>query len=117
MFDSNGDFSKYDGGRVTKDIVEWIAKKTKNPSEAVECAALADKAASAEKNVVYFGEHEGAAFDEFMTAAKSSELEKFAFLHTSEECAEEFNAKAPGVFIIRSFDEPKVLFTGELEHE
>jgi protein disulfide-isomerase A1 len=116
VFDSDGKDSEYNGGRVTDDIVKWIVKKTGAPSDAVECAALADKA-SAALNLIYFGDHEGAAFDEFMSAAKSPDLEKFAFFHTGAECAGDFNVKAPGVAIQRNFDEPKVAHEGEIEHE
>jgi len=66
---------------------------------------------------VFFGDHEGAAFDNFMSAAKSPDLEKFAFFHTGAECAKDFGVEAPGVAISRNFDEPKVAYTGEHEVE
>merc|ERR1712160_131719 len=86
------------------------------PSDAVACDALADKASGA-LNLVFFGDHEGAAFDNFMSAAKSPDLEKFAFFHTGAECAKDFGVEAPGVAISRNFDEPKVAYTGEHEVE
>lgn len=66
---------------------------------------------------MFFGDHEGAAFDNFMSAAKNSDLEKFTFFHTGAECAKDFGVEAPGVAISRNFDEPKVAYTGEHEVE
>lgn len=89
-----------------------MVKKAGNPSDLVACADLADKA-SGSLNLVYFGEHEGDVFSTFMSAAKSPSLEKFAFFHTGADCAGDYGVTAPGVAIIRNFDEPKVAYDGE----
>jgi len=96
--------------------VSWIVKKTGNPADAVECSALADKA-TGKLNLVYFGDKEGAAFDSFMAAAKNPAVEKFAFWTTGADCAGDYGVTAPGIAIIRTFDEPKVAYSGAHEND
>lgn len=87
-------------------------KKTGNPADAVACDALADKA-TGKLNLVYFGDAEGAAYDAFMAAAKNPSVEKFAFWTTSADCAGDYGVTAPGIAIIKTFDEPKVAYSGD----
>lgn len=108
----NGEKFEYNGGRTADTIVSWITKKTGNPADAVTCDELADKASS-QLNLVYFGEESGDKFDLFMGAAKNPAAEKFAFFKTGAECAEKYGATAPGMVLVRTFDEPNLVFTGD----
>jgi len=105
---------EYTGGRTADTIISWITKKTGNPSDAVSCDTLGDKASS-KLNVVYFGATEGENFDFFMNTAKNPAAEKFAFFNTGAECAEKYGVTAPGMALIRTFDEPNIAYSGELD--
>jgi len=108
----NGKDVEYTGGRTTDTIVNWITKKTGNPSEDVACADLEGKA-TGKLNAVYYGEKSGANYDAFIGAAKDSANEKFVFWNTGAECADKVGAAANGVAIKRTFDEPNVVYSGE----
>lgn len=68
-------------------------------------------------NLVYFGDAEGATYDLFISAAKNPAVEKFAFFNTGAECAEKYGATAPGIVLVRNFDEPNLPYTGAAELE
>jgi protein disulfide-isomerase A1 len=103
----NGKQSDYTGGRTKDTIVNWISKKTGPASKHVACDALnSDKLAA-----VYFGDFEGAAFDNYMNVAKSNEV--YEFNHAAAECAATHGAKAPGVSVFRNFDNSPVHHDGE----
>lgn len=91
-------------------------KKTGNPSDAVSCADLADKA-DKNLNLVYFGDAEGEAYDTFISVAKDPRGEKWAFMNTGAECAADYGVAAGGLSVIRKFDEPKVAYSGEMNKD
>jgi len=64
-------------------------------------------------NAVYYGEKSGANWDAFIGAAKDGANEKITFWNTGAECAEKVGAKANGVAIKRTFDEPNLVYSGE----
>jgi len=64
-------------------------------------------------NAVYYGEKSGASWDAFLGAAKDGANEKVAFWNTGAECADKVGAKANGVAIKRTFDEPNVVYSGD----
>lgn len=108
----DGKDQEYTGGRTTDTIVNWITKKTGNPSEDVACADL-DAKATGKLNAVYYGEKTGKAYDAFLAAAKDGANEKFVFWNTGAECAEKVGAAANGIAVRRTFDEPNVVYSGD----
>lgn len=112
----DGKDTEYTGGRTADTIVSWVTKKAGSPSDLIACDAVADKA-SGKLNVVFFGEPEGEWFNTFMGAAKNPDVEKFAFFHTGAECAADHGVTAPGVAVFRNFDEPKVVYDGEMDSD
>jgi len=108
----DGKDQEYTGGRTTDTIVNWITKKTGNPSEDVTCADL-DSKTTGKLNAVYYGEKSGASWDAFLAAAKDGANEKYTFWNAGAECADKVGAAANGIAIKRTFDEPNVVYSGE----
>jgi len=102
------------GGKTAEAIVHYINKKSGDPSTVITCADVLEEKASAKLNMIFFGAHEGEAFETFNKVAKNPHAEAFSFFHTDAECAEAYGVVAPGVAILRTFDEPKVAYKGEL---
>jgi len=85
-------------------------KKTGPPSEALSCGDLDATVAGNKLNVVLFGEQTTEMGKAFIDAAKKNE--KATFYHTTADCAAAHGASADGVALFRTFDEPKVVYTG-----
>jgi len=79
----------------------------------VSCEELLDKAERNDVNLVFFGTPEGAEFDLYDEAANFPGVDAYNFFHTGAECAEAYHITAPGMAIIRKFDEPILPYKGE----
>lgn len=102
----NGRDTEYNGGRTADTIFSWIMKKTGPSSEEVTCEKLAEKA-SGKLNLVFFGDLNGLDHEAFMVASRDASVaDDFAFFHTADkECASKFGTSAPGVALVRTFDD------------
>ena len=72
----------YTGGRTKDTIVSWILKKSGPPSQAVTCAALADKVADSKFVLAFFGQESDALFKDAHVPFANAE-DKIAFVHVS----------------------------------
>jgi len=108
---SNGRDTEYNGGRTADTIFSWVMKKTGPSSEEVSCEKLSEKA-TGKLNLAYFGDLDGYDFEAFMVASKDGSIaDNFSFFHTADkECASKFGTSAPGVALIRTFDNSPLSF-------
>jgi len=81
-------------------------KKTGPSSVEVTCDQLKEQATS-KLNLAFFGDLNGQDFEAFMAASKHPMIgDDFQFFHTGDvECAAAYKTSAPGVALIRTFDE------------
>lgn len=110
----NGEPTDYTGGRTKDDIIQWIKKRSGPPSTSVTPADLESKIGSAKVVVVFFGAEGTDEFKAFESAA--SKDDKRTFFHTEASAASTHGAGENGVVLFRTFDEPKVVFDGELSN-
>lgn len=105
-FFNQGQATEYNGGRTADTIYSWVMKKTGPSSTEVSCDQLKDKA-TAKLNLAYFGDLEGYDFEAFMAASRNPAIaDDFEFFHTSDkDCAASFSTSAPGLALIRTFDD------------
>lgn len=105
-FFNQGKETEYNGGRTADTIFSWIMKKTGPSSTEVTCDQLKEKA-TGKLNLAYFGDLEGYDFEAFISASKHHSItDDFAFFHTADkECAAAFGSSAPGLALIRTFDD------------
>ena len=64
---------------------------------------------------MFFGASTGAEWDLYVKVGKLVGDDEFTYFHTEEACAKIFQTTAPGLTIIRSFDEPIVPYTGQMD--
>lgn len=76
---------------------------------------MKDKKTQVKKAIAYIGPLEGKLFEMHMAAAKTASLaDTYEFFHTSDESAfGDFDLSAPGIVVLRNFDEPILHYTGE----
>jgi protein disulfide isomerase len=81
-------------------------KKTGPSSTEVTCDQLRERA-TGKLNLAYFGDLSGYDFEAFMAASRQPAIsEDFEFFHTADkECAAHFKTSAPGIALIRTFDD------------
>jgi len=105
-FFNQGRDSEYNGGRTADTIFSWVMKKTGPSSTEVTCEQLKEKA-TGKLNLAYFGGFDGHDFEAFMAASKQPAIsDDFQFFHTADkECAAAYGTAAPGLALIRTFDD------------
>jgi len=112
-FFDHGNKMEYNGGRTADDIVNWILKKTGPPSQEKSCDDVKTAAKDMKLGLIYFGAAEGDLFSAHESTGRSDVGDKFSLLHTTADCASEFGASAPGIALVRNFDNSPVVFSGE----
>lgn len=113
---NNGEKSEYGGGRTKDTIVSWVLKKSGPPSASVSCAGLNDKLADAKFVVAFFGDESDALYKEAHVPYAQSE-DNIQFVHAPADCAAEHGAAAPGIMFFRTFEEPKMAYTGAADKD
>jgi len=109
-FFRGGNATEYNGGRNEAAITGWIKKKTGAPSEVVSGTQFLQRKDKAKKAIAYIGPLSGAEFEAHQAAAKSDLADVFEFFHTSDTVT---GFDGHGVWVLRSFDEPVLKFTGD----
>lgn len=107
---------EYGGGRTKDTIVSWVLKKSGPPSASVSCQGVLDKTNESKFVVAYFGDEADPLFTEAHVPYASSE-DNIVFVHAPAECAADHEAAAPGIMFFRTFEEPKVLYTGAADKD
>jgi protein disulfide-isomerase A1 len=113
---NNGEKSEYGGGRTKDTIVSWVLKKSGPPSASVSCAGLTDKLNDAKFVVAFFGDESDPLYKEAHVPYAQGE-DGITFVHAPAECAAEHEAAAPGIMFFRTFEEPKVAYTGAADKD
>lgn len=87
-------------------------KKTGPSSVEVTCDQIKEKA-TGKLNLVFFGDLNSFDHEAFMAATKQPAItDDFQFFHTADkECAASFGTKAPGLALIRTFDDSPLSFS------
>ena len=107
----------YTGGRTKDTIVSWVLKKSGPPSQAVTCAALADKVADSKFVLAFFGQESDALFKDAHVPFANAE-DKIAFVHvTDADCAGAHGATAPGAVFFRKFEETTIVYGGAADKD
>ena len=82
------------------------------------CDELKAKVESTKLAVAYFGDTSLSQFSEVFNAASNDQsvADKFSLFHLNdEECAKSFGLTAtPGFVLFRKFDEPSIVYEGEM---
>lgn len=115
---SKGVQSEFTGGRTENDIVNWILKRVGPASTEASCDVLAEKATTDKLALIYFGDLSAREYSEVFLGVASNPAvnEKFNFYHNSDKsCAASHGASTPGLVLVRQFDTPKVVYTGNQE--
>lgn len=108
--------TEYNGGRTEDELVNWINKKSGPATKEVTNAELEALKESNKVLVAYFGDADSTLFGEFRKAADSDD--KSTYVHVSaDDAVLPEGASRPGVVVFRKFDEPFVVFTGEVTSE
>ena len=82
---------------------------------AVACDKLDELTSSNTLNMVFFGASEGSEFNVLELVGNQHGVDSFKFLHTGAECAETYKVTAPGMAIVRNFDEKVVPYAGDMD--
>ncbi|XP_063714034.1 protein disulfide-isomerase-like [Symsagittifera roscoffensis] len=108
----------YSGGRQANDIVNWLLKKTGPPAVDLTSVEEAEKFIDAEKIAVigFFEKSDSDAAKAFISAAQAKDDVKFA-ISTVVAVREKYEVAADKVVVFRKFDEPQVVFEGEMTAE
>merc|ERR1712226_1656038 len=113
-----GSSTDYSGGRKAADIVSWIVKKTGPP--AIDLASAEDLTAFMEKEelvvVGFFESKESEAAKVMLSLAQSMDEVKFG-ISVEPAVREAQSVEKDQVVVFRKFDEPKVVYEGEMNED
>ena len=119
---SEGNPTPFEGGRTANDFVTYVNKASGPPSMEVDCNGMKAETAMSKLALTYFGPLEGETyflFDELAKSSRAQELRdtyanhKFDYFYTTDvDCASDFGTEAPGIALLRSFDESPLKVTG-----
>ena len=73
-----------------------------------------DDSDNSQLTLVFFGASEGPVWTLYDQVTNN---DAFTFFHTDQNCAKDYQTSAPGLAIIRNFDDPIVPFTGDMTLE
>ncbi|KAI5637142.1 thioredoxin domain-containing protein [Phthorimaea operculella] len=117
-FFKNGNPIDYTGGRQADDIVAWLKKKTGPP--AVEVSSLEQaKELTAANNVIVFGffpDQETDNAKTFLNVAGLTDDTIFAIV-ADEKLAKDLESEANTIVLFKNFEEPKVVYDGEVTED
>jgi len=117
-FFRKGSSTDYSGGRKAADIVSWIVKKTGPP--AIDLASAEDLTAFMEKEelvvVGFFESKESEAAKVMLSLAVSMDEVKFG-ISVEPAVREAQSVEKDQVVVFRKFDEPKVVYEGEMNED
>lgn len=108
---------EYNGPRVADGIVSWLEKKTGPPCAEISSQEVLD--ALVKDNVVVVGFFDDVTSDKakiFEKVADGDDSNKYVF-GKGDELKAAYSAKDSTILLLKSFDEGKVEFTGEVEAE
>jgi len=108
----NGEAQEYKGGRTEDEIVNWIKKRSGPPASEVDDDKLESLKKSEKFLVVYFGSTDSAEYTQFEKVAAGDD--KHTFVYNTDSKAAPEGLTQPGVAIFRQFDEPTVVYSGDV---
>lgn len=100
-----GSAINYEGGRVEKDIISWIEKKTGPVTSEIKTTVELDQLKEEyEVFVAFIGEDNSAEFESYKKAALNFEGVKFVHIFT-EEIKSSLKQTKPNIILFKKFDE------------
>lgn len=108
----NGEPQEYKGGRTEDEIVNWVKKRSGPPTTEVDDDKLEELKKTEKLLVVFFGSPDTAEFAEYTKVAQSDDKRTFLSNPSSKSLPE--GLTEPGIAIFRQFDDPVVVYTGEV---
>jgi len=117
-FFRNGKPMEYNGGRSSEDILKWLKKKTGPPAKTLTTADEATEFKSSANVVVVglFSDAESVAAKAFLEVAAENDEHPFAIAHDSSVWSA-LGSDKEGVVLLKSFDEGRNEFEGEVSSE
>ena len=114
-FFKNGAFVDYKGKREATAISQYVNKKSSPAFTAITCDKLDEAASANTLNMIFFGPSSGPEWNIFDIVGSQHGVDSFTFFHTGAECAETYKVTAPGMAIVRNFDEKVVPYAGDMD--
>lgn len=106
------------GGRTAPDIVNWLKKRTGPPAVTLETVEAANE--FKENNDVavigFFDSEESENAQAYIAAADSQDSINFGIV-TSKDVAEALEATMDSILLFKSFDDGRVMYSGEYDAE
>jgi len=113
-----GEPIEYEGGRVEKEIVSWLKKKTQpSTSEVTSAEDLAKQINSNEVLVVLFGGQDSASYKAFDSVSKQYDDVTFVYTSNADLKKEQNVADDKHVLILKKFDEGRAELSGDVTVE
>ena len=99
--------------KLKKKMKKHPKKEIKNSIE-VNCLQMEADIADAKLAISYFGAFEGELYNLYLNASNHRPLHKvYKFFHTNDSaCAAKYGTKAPGIALLRPFDESPLGYEG-----
>ncbi|KAJ2943669.1 hypothetical protein O0L34_g16781 [Tuta absoluta] len=114
-FFKNGNPIDYTGGRQADDIVAWLKKKTGPPAVEVSSLEQAKELIAANTVIVFgfFPDQESDNAKTFLNVAGLTDDTVFAIV-ADEKLAKDLESEANTIVLFKNFEEPKVVYDGEV---
>ncbi|XP_071964006.1 protein disulfide-isomerase 2-like [Antedon mediterranea] len=118
-FFRNGKATEYGGGRTTKEIINWLKKKTGPPATTLESADDVEKLRKDQEVVVIglFKDIESAEAKAFLEAAGGMDDIPFGMTSNAELLTTYEVTGNSGIVLLKNFDDLKAVYDGEYNSE